>query len=1131
MKISLCIPLKMRVAMKLTVVLLVVGFMQVNAKGISQKVTYYGKNVPVSAIFSVIRQQTGYAFFYNDQDLKNFKPVTVDLKDAPIEKALEESLKNEPFTFVIKGNTVFIVPRSGPEVRTGDNLPAPITVKGQIIDEHGQPLVNVTVQVRGTKKTAVSDAQGNYVISVDENATLVFSFVGYRTREEAVKGRTTVNVSLEPGSNQMTDVVVTALGISRERRAIGYSVSEVKGSTLTEARENSFVNGLEGKVAGVNVSGVATGPNGASNVVIRGITSMTGSNQPLYVVNGIPLVNNNYATTDVQQGYGGKDGGDGIGNINPDDIENISILKGAAATALYGYRGANGVILITTKKGKNSDGLGVEINSNYVVQRVIDNTRFQTEYGQGNNGAKPISQQDALGSMESSWGAKMDGSLTPQFDGVSRPYSEAAKGNMARFYKNGGAATNTLAFSKGFGEYGATRFSVSSLNNNSYVPNAGLQRLSFTQTTNLKMDKHLTLDLSSQYVSEYTKNAPNVADAIGNLNWGPMFVPPNINIVTLGGPRHDGTMDNGYELNPFSDVYTTNPYFAAYKFQGAIHRNRFIGAANLKYTFDNGFFVGAQVANDYTNDRNTNITPTGTGYQTGGAMTEQNVKQTELNIDLTAGKKFTLGKDFTLNTLIGGNYRKSVQELLTAAGQTFATEFLYNVGNLETLQETYELKNSKYRSIYASADIAYKNYLYLTLTGRNDWYSTLAPGKTNYLYPSASASFVFSELFNIPSMDLGKLRVSYASVGGAADDPYQTLQSYGIQGTLIVPRGNYPVGAAGDIINHTVPNSGLRPSKREEFEIGTEIDVFKNRLRFDLAVYHKKVIDDIVPVTIDYTSGYNSALLNVGTLRDNGIELELGGTPIKQKQFSWDINFNGTYNSSKVLSLGGQQHITLGSVTPDWGSIAYIQQIVGKSAMHIIAQSAQRDDNGKIVLNPASASPDPSNSVPVDYGSAIDPWTAGITNTFRFGNFSLSVLIDGKFGGKLFSNTNFVAYVQGLAKETLPGRGQKFGTDSVYPATYYGNWANANQGQFLYDASFIKLRQIIIGYDFPTKLFHNKIRGLRLSFVARNVLTIMKHTPNIDPESSYSASIFSQGLESASVPYSRTFGLNLNVKL
>jgi TonB-dependent SusC/RagA subfamily outer membrane receptor len=297
---------------------------------------------------------------------------------------------------------------------------AETVIKGKVTDEQlNKPLTGVSVAVKGKTTGMFTDANGNYSVSAGPESTLIFSHIGYKTTEILVGSQTVINVGLQPSSDQLNDVVVTALGITRERRAVGYSVSEVKGSTLTEARENSFVNGLEGKVAGVNVSGVATGPNGATNVVIRGITSMTGNNQPLYVVNGIPLVNNNYATTDVNTGYGGKDGGDGIGDINPDDIETISILKGAAATALYGYRGANGVILIITKKGRSDEGLGVEANSNYVLQAVIDNTDFQTQYGQGNNGAKPISGADALGSMESSWGAKLDGSLTPQFDGVS----------------------------------------------------------------------------------------------------------------------------------------------------------------------------------------------------------------------------------------------------------------------------------------------------------------------------------------------------------------------------------------------------------------------------------------------------------------------------------------------------------------------------------------------------------------------------------------------------------------------------------------------------------------------------------------------------------------------------------------
>jgi TonB-linked SusC/RagA family outer membrane protein len=1005
-----------------------------------------------------------------------------------------------------------------------------IVIKGKVTDAATkEPVVGASVGVKGTTTGALTDVNGNYSISITNPPVILrFSFLGYKTQEIPASTQTVLDVKLVASTELLQDVVVTALGITKEKRAIGYSETQIKGSSITEVRDNTFVNSLEGRVAGVNVSPVGTGPNGASNVVIRGITSMTGNNQPLYVVNGIPLVNNNYATTDVVGGYGGKDGGDGIGDINADDIDTISVLKGAAATALYGYRGSNGVILITTKKGKSGQGLGIELNSNFVWENVIDETDFQTQYGQGYNEARPVSGADALGSMESSWGAPLTGGLAYQFDGVKRPYVEAAKGNLSRFYQTGANVTNTVSFSKGFGDEGSTRVSISDLNDASYVPNAGLQRLTFTQTTSLKFTKNLALNLSAEYLSEYTKNAPNVADAIGNLNWGPMFVPPNVNITTLAGKNGNGTMSNGYELNPFSDVYTTNPYFAAYEFQGAIHRNRFIGSANLKYTFDNGFFIGAQVADDYSDDRNTNITPTGTGYETGGDMYEQNVKQTELNIDLTTGKKFKFSKSFTFNTLLGVNYRKSKQEYVTASGQTFATPFLYNIGNLETYQESYGLNNEEYQSVYAMGDLAYKSFLYLTVTGRNDWYSTLAPGKINYLYPSISGSFVFSELLHIPAMDLGKLRLSYANVGGEADGPYQTLQTYGIQGTLIVPAGTFPIGQAG---GSTVPNSGLRPSSRREIEIGTEMDFFKNRLKFDLAVYKKNVIDDIVPVTIDYTSGYNSAFLNVGNLRDDGVELEIGGTPFKSKNFTWDIDFNGTYNGSKVISLGGQPEITLGSATPDWGSIAYIQQIVGKPAQQIIAESPATDAQGHIIIDPVTATPNPSLSVPKDFGSAIDPWAAGITNTFRVGRFDLSFQIDGKFGGKLFSNTNFVAYVQGLSKATAAGRNQFYGTEGDYPATYYSNWANADQGLFIYDASFIKFRRLSLGYDFPVKMFNNKIHSLSFSLVTRNVFTIMKHTPNIDPEASYSASVYSQGLESAEVPYSRNFGFNVNIKL
>lgn len=1010
-----------------------------------------------------------------------------------------------------------------------------IIVKGKVYDAATKdPLPGVTVRDKSSTTNAVStDANGAYTITVGSTSTLVFSFIGYSNFEAPVQGKTTIDAKLQAEAKELQNVVVTALGINKEDRAVGYAVSTVKGSSLTEVRQNSVVNELEGRVAGVNVSGVATGPNGASNVIIRGLTSLTGNNQPLYVLNGVPLVNSNYSPTDVSTGYGGRDFGDGIGDINPDDIESMSILKGAAATALYGYRGANGVVLITTKKGKANNGLGIEFHSNYQGEKVIDETDFQTKYGQGGNGTKPTDQTSALSSMESSWGAPLDGSSTPQFDGISRPYSEAAKGNLSRFYKTGVDLNNTIALSKAWDDGNNTRFSFGQLQDNSYVPNAGLQRFSFNQSTNLKFGKNVTLALSSQYITEYDKNPPNVSDEVGNLNFGALFLPPNINITSLAGPNKNGTLADGVsELNAFDDVYTTNPYFSAYQFQAALHRNRFTGSANLKYTADNGYFVGFQVAEDYTGDRITNITPSGTAYEPDGEMYEDNVKQTELNLDLTFGKNYKLSKDFTMNLLFGGNYRHSIQETVHAYGQTFATVGLYNIGNLEVYQDGYSLNHEEFQSVYGSADFAFKSYLYLTITARNDWYSTLAPGKINYLYPSFSGSFVYSELFKIPNMDLGKLRLSYAAVGGEADNPYQTLQTYGIGGTLSGSNGSFPLGTAGSGL---VPNSALRPSKRKEFEIGTEDNFFNDRLRIDLDFYHKNVIDDILPVTIDYTSGYNQAVLNVGNVRDNGVEFEIGGVPVKTKRFSWDIDLNGSYISSKIISLGGQPYINLGSVegdsTPDGNSVANIQQVVGKAPSQIIAFDAARDDKGNIIIDPEYGSPDPNARVTKDYGSAFNPWSGGITNTFKFDRVDLSFLIDAKFGGKMFSNTNYIAYVQGLSKATLNRNNDGYGTDQISAAQYYGNYANSDVGQFIYNAGFIKFRSVALGYTFPTKLFNSNIRTLRLSFFCHNVFTIKKWIPNVDPESSYSASVYSQGLENPSVPYARTYGANLTLQL
>jgi len=994
------------------------------------------------------------------------------------------------------------------------------TVTGHIADAVGKSLAGVSVSVKEKNISTSTTENGNFSIDAGANDVIIISSVGFKTQEIKVNDRTLINVALSRDVKNLENIVVTALGIKRERRSLGYSVTTVSGSSLTEARETNFVNGLEGKVAGVNVSNVATGPGGSANVVIRGISDITGSNQPLYVIDGIPMQNNTYTQTDVQGGYGGADGGDGTININPDDIETISVLKGAAATALYGYRGSKGVILITTKSGKNAKGSGVEINSNYVIQNVMDNTDWQSTYGQGNDGNKPISGSDAFETGLSSWGAKLDGTPVYQFDGVQRPYN-AVKGNIGRFYKNGAAATNTISFNKNLGDEGSIRFSASDLNNTSIIPNAGFQQQSFSLSTNYKLSKHLQLQLKGQYINAYTHNRPSVSDAPGSVNFATLFLPPNVNITSLA----PGYKEDGSENQFLDDAYTTNPYFAAYKFINNTRRNRFIGSADLRYTFDDGLYLQLRAGEDYFADRNTNVTPNGTAYQPDGFMLEENYKSTELNVDAIIGKDFKLTKDFKVSALAGVNTRKAVVDDLNAEGNTFETPYLYTIGNLASPTEFINSPVVINKSIYGTLDFSYKNYLYLAATGRNDWYSTLAPGKTNYFYPSISGSFVFSELLHMTAMDMGRLRMGYANVGGEADNPYQTLLGYNNIGNL----NGFPIGNISN--GGTVPNDKLEPSSASEFEIGTEMDFFGSRLHLDISLYNKKVSKEVIPAVTSSASGYNAVILNSGTIQNKGIELLIAGDLVKTKSFTWTETFNGTYNQNKVLSLStGSTNYPLGysRAGEDEGvGVAYMSQTLGKSAYQIYVADPVRDDKGKIVIDSTTGAPEQGTNY-VDMGSGIDPWYAGITSEFRYKHFNFSFLVDGKFGGKIFSGTNYYAYQFGLTKTTLPGRDQMYGTSQLFPQDYYFQISNNNPAIFVYDASFIKLRQIIFGYTFPASMFHNKIQGITLSFVARNVFTILKHTPNIDPESNYSNG--PQGIEQAEVPYTRTFGLNLNAK-
>ena len=1013
------------------------------------------------------------------------------------------------------------------------------TVTGKVTDNKNVGLPGVTVLVKGTTQGTNTDAEGKYSLAVPAGAALTFSSIGFLSQTVAVDGQPMLNLALAPDAQALDEVVVTALNVSRERKTLGYSVTEVQGSSLTQARDPNLTNTLVGRVAGVSINSTAGGPGSSTNVIIRGVSSLNQTNQPLYVINGVPVESQPSVGTSAngQTGNGGgqydnaPDLGDAISNLNPDDIESISVLKGAAASALYGYRGKAGVILITTKSAKGNDG--IDLNSNYVAQQVYNLTDWQYEYGQGSNGRKPTTALQASQNGNTSWGAPLDGSDVPIFNGETRPYV-AQKNNLKNFYRTGGSLTNTVAFNKSF-TGGSVRLSASDLYNTSTVRNSGLNRQTFNLAGTFDPFKRLTVDARANYILEQATNRPILADGAGNANFQASFLPTSLDIRDLRGPNGDGTLPNGNELQfNAGNTYATNPYFSVNKFVNNTNRERLISSITTRYVFDSGLFAQARIGRDGYTDRYLNVTPSGTAYRPAGALAEITTTYSDLNADLLAGKSFAIGTDFTVAPNVGASYRRTRSRIIRNDGSDLAVFGVNSLNNARTRFAQEFPSDLEVQSVYSSVDFSYKEFLFLTATGRNDWFSSLAtPGVTKgkdlaVFYPSVSGSFVFSELWKPAVLSFGKIRAGY-SVVGQATSPYQTQLNYAFLPTALNGQ------LLGSPSNVNIPNPRLRASKAKEFEVGTEVGFLSNRLRLDLTYYIKKSTGEIIPTPGSITSGYQGAIVNAGELENKGVEMLLTVVPVKGGKFNWTSSLNGAYNRNRVVSLANGQQVSV-YATSRTGA-GFLGQVVGRPYGQILSfdYQYQQDTNGNPVLN-ADGTPAivlTPNGVPARgnltaSGTAFHPVTAGWNNDFTFQRFSLGVLIDGKFGGKIFSATDYYGTIFGLRKETLVDRTGTFGPDNISSQTYYSTLADNYSRQFVQDASFIKLRQVTLGYSFPSAWFNNKVKNLNLSLVARNIFYIRRLTDNIDPEGSYNA--FVQGLELGGVPPSRTYGLNLSAR-
>ena len=1046
------------------------------------------------------------------------------------------------------------------------------TVSGTVSDENGKSLPGVTVAVKGTAGGTTTDAEGKYSIAASSTATLVFSYVGYTATEVAVSGRTVVNISMTVDTRSMSEVVVTALGITKQSRSLGYATTNVNPAELTVNRSPNVMNALQGKVAGLNISALGTGPAGTSKIRIRGQSSITGQNNPLIVINGVPIDNTNFGTNPVgigslsndnsigvRGGGGGggntADGGDGLQSINPDDIESMSILKGAAASALYGARAKDGVIMITTKTRPKGKGIGVTYNLNYTDETPLDFTDYQYEYGQGENGIRPKpTTANPTGAKPSSgqwsFGEKFQPGMTQVlFNALTVPY-EPQHDILTKFYRHGQNITNTISLAAG-GEKGGLNLSLGNLDSKGITPNNTFKRKTINLGFAYDLSDKLSFAGNMNYANEEIKNPPNIANQDNSIPTALFNMANSMPLDVLDANKYDPS--RGYPTSEF--IYSrfmnrTNPYWVLAEQFHNVRRDRIFGNISAKYNILPWLFVQGRFGQDYwSRDEDYNNYPTGHASRppapagfVDGLYTQEVRRFRETNLDFLASATRQFG-DIGTNLTFGGNQMRRRSDYNSVQAQDFVVYDLYTVQNARVKTPIYDLSERAVNSLYGSAEVSYKKFLYLNGTVRNDWFSTLSPENRSIVYPSISLGYVFSEQLKFSWLSYGKLRLAYAKVGSDSDvPPYAGQLFYGINGNLLAnPSGALqPLGGP---LGTTVPNPNLRPMTVSETEIGLELKLFKNRVNLDLAAYKKITTDQIVQAQISDGSGFVDTRINSGKSENNGIEILLNLIPIQSKNFTWDFTFNNAYNKTKVLSLlttTPGERITVGQHVFD--GQGELRQVVGMEMGQITTYGFLRDAKGNkvfgtngIVLRSADQ---------IMWGSALPKWVGGFLNSFNYKGVSFSFLIDYKLGNKMLSGTNFNAIRHGLHKMTLEGRENGIigngvnaagavNTVKVFPVDPYWGYLRSIKimEDVIYNGGYWKLRQISLGYDF-TRFVPGKwpVKGIKLNVVANNVLIIKKWVDNIDPESFGYSSDNLVGMESTGVPTTRGIGFNLNVK-
>ncbi|MEJ7766236.1 MAG: SusC/RagA family TonB-linked outer membrane protein [Chitinophagaceae bacterium] len=1021
------------------------------------------------------------------------------------------------------------------------------TITGKVTGPDKESLSAVTISVNGSKQGTVTNTTGNYSINAPANTTLIFSHIGYMEQRINVGTRSVVDVELEADTRNLQDVVVTALGIKREAKTLGYATATISGDQIATNRTPNLASGLQGKLPGVNISTMGTGPAGSTKIRIRGQSSFSSQNSPLIVINGVPMDNTNFALGGGNGPRAGQvnstDGGDGLSSINPDDIETMTVLKGATASALYGSRAKDGVVMITTKSRGSGKGIGVDYNINYTEDTPLDFTDFQYEYGQGERGVRPTTAFPQSGVW--SFGEKFQPGMTQVlFDGKTFPY-EPVYDRYKKFYQTGKNLTNTITLSNG-GENGGFSLSLANTDNKGIMPNSKFNRRSINLGFSQTIAKGLTVQGNANYSNEKNTNPPQV-------NTQDMAVPTVLYTLANSMPfyalEQNQTLPNGNEFVMARFLVRNNPYYSVNKRFENIGRDRLIGNIAVRYQVTKWIYLQGRIAQDlYTRNQDYNI-PNGyapipaapTGF-INGSYTQDVRRFRERNYDFLLGGNRKFGS-FGVDLTLGGNqmYRRAEYNSVTV--MDFVQPGLYTIMNGRAKDPLYSKTERKVNSLYGAAEFSYKSLLFLNVTARNDWFSTLAPANRSILYPSATASFILSDAVkNLPEwITYAKLRAAYAEVGDDNVAAYSNVLYYSVNNNLFPnPSGqSIPVGG---INASLIPNANLRPLRVSESEFGVELRLFNNRLGFDISYYHKITKDQILAAQVSDASSYTNQLINVGRSMNKGLEMLMTVSPVSTNSFKWDLSVNVSYNTSKVLQLGLSPADTVISVAGGPGR--NVKQVVGRPIGALYTFKYRRDAQGNQVFDANSGRP-LRNNFDTYVGNVLPKYFGGITNTFTYKGIVLSSLIDFKLGAKMIAGSNMNALRHGLHKRTLVGRAEGYvigvgvnpdgrtnSTKSdLQPFYETPNVLGVNE-DFVFNAGFWKLRQITLGYDF-TRYFKNIqfVKGIKLSAVANNVLIIKKWTENMDPENIANISDNETGLDFwTAVPPTRSIGVNLNVK-